>query len=99
MALTKEIAVDQITVTENGIVLVREVTRIMEDGKEISKQYHRTSFAPSDDVSAQPQNVQDICNVAWTTEIVSAYQAQQAQIAQEQADRQAQQEAQNNLPQ
>jgi hypothetical protein len=91
MAITKEIAVDQITVTENGTVLVREATRIMEDGKEISKQYHRTSFAPSSDVSAQPQNVQDICNVAWTTEIVSAYQAQ---IAQEQADRQAQQEAQ-----
>ena len=79
MAITKEIAVDQITVTENGTVLVREVTRIMEDGKELSKQYHRSSFAPADDVSAQPQNVQDICNVAWTTAIVSAYQARQTQ--------------------
>ena len=99
MAITKEIAVDQITVTENGVILVREVTRIMEDGNELSKQYHRTSFAPASDVSAQPQNVQDICNVAWTTEIVSAYQAQQAQIAQELADRQAQQEAQQTNPQ
>ena len=77
MALTKEIAVDQITVIEDGTVLVREVTRIMEDGNEISKQYHRTSFAPASDVSGQPQNVQDICNVAWTQEIISAYQAQQ----------------------
>lgn len=77
MALTKEIAVDQITVTEDGTVLVREVTRIMEDGKELSKQYHRSSFAPSSDVSAQPQNVQDICNVAWTQEVISAYQAEQ----------------------
>jgi hypothetical protein len=77
MALTKETVVDQITVTENGIVLVREVTRIMEDGKELSKQYHRSSFAPADDVSAQPQNVQDICNVAWTPEVIAAYQAQQ----------------------
>lgn len=75
MAITKKIAVDQITVTENGIVLVREVTRIMENGNEISKQYHRTSFPPASDVSAQPQNVQDICNVAWTTEIVNAYKA------------------------
>jgi hypothetical protein len=79
MAITKEIAVDQITVTENGIVLVREVTRIMEDGKELSKQYHRTSFTPASDVSAQPQNVQNICNVAWTPEVISAYQAQQTQ--------------------
>jgi hypothetical protein len=78
MAITKEIAVDQITVTENGIVLVREVTRIMEDGKEISKQYHRSSFAPESDVSGQPQNVQDICNIAWTDEVISAYKAQVA---------------------
>ena len=65
MSLTKEKAVDQITLTENGIVLVRDVTRIMEDGKEISKQYHRTSFEKNADVSAQPQNVQDICAAAW----------------------------------
>ena len=77
MALTKEIVVDQITVTENGTVLVREVTRIMEDDKELSKQYHRTSFVPASDVSAQPQNVQDICNIAWTPEVIAAYQAQQ----------------------
>ena len=94
MAITKEIAVDQITVTENGVILVREVTRIMENGNELSKQYHRTSFAPASDLSAQPQNVQDICNVAWTTEIVSAYQAMLDAQAQEQANRQAQQEAQ-----
>ena len=102
MSITKETVVDQITVTENGTVLVRELTRIMENGNELSKQYNRTSFAPASDVSAQPQNVQDICNVAWTTEIVSAYQAMLDAQSQEQADRQAQQEAQqaqNNLPQ
>jgi hypothetical protein len=32
MSLTKTTTVDQITVTENGIVLYREATRIMEDG-------------------------------------------------------------------
>ena len=65
MALTKETTVDQITVTENGIVLIREVTRIMENKIEISKQYHRTSFEKGADISAQPQQVQDICSVAW----------------------------------
>jgi hypothetical protein len=76
MALTKETITDQITITENGTVFVREVTRIMEDGNEISKQYHRTSFAPASDVSAQPQNVQDICNISWTPEVIAAYKAQ-----------------------
>ena len=65
MALEKQVVVDNITVTETGTVLVREVTRILEDGVEISKQYHRTSFEKGADVSAQPQNVQDICAVAW----------------------------------
>ena len=65
MALSKEVIIDQITVTENRTVLVREVTRIMEDGNELSKQYHRTSFEKNADVSAQPQNVQDICAAAW----------------------------------
>jgi predicted metal-dependent TIM-barrel fold hydrolase len=78
MALEKQIVVDQITVTENGIVLVREVTRIMEDGAEISKQYHRNSFVPASDVSAQPANVQAICATAWTPEVIAAYEAQQA---------------------
>jgi hypothetical protein len=65
MALTKEITVDQITVCENGTVLVREVTCIMENGVEISKQYHRTSFEKNANVTNQPQQVQDICAVAW----------------------------------
>ena len=78
MALSKEVVVDQITITENGIVLVREVTRIMEDGAELSKQYHRSSFAPASDVSGQPPNVQAICATAWTPEVIAAYEAQQA---------------------
>jgi len=65
MALEKQVVVDNITVTENGTILVREVTRIMENGAEISKQYHRTSFEKNADVSGQPQNVQDICAAAW----------------------------------
>jgi hypothetical protein len=75
MALTKEIAVDQVTVTENGIVLVREATTIKENGVELSKKYHRTSFTPGQDVSSQPANVQAICAAAWTPEVVAAYQA------------------------
>jgi archaellum component FlaF (FlaF/FlaG flagellin family) len=74
--LTKESKIDQITVTENGIVLFREATRILEDGVELSKTYHRSSLTPGQDISAAPANVQAICNAAWTAEVVSAYQAQ-----------------------
>jgi hypothetical protein len=78
MALTKSVAVDQITVTENGIVLVRETTTIKEDGVELSKKYHRSSFAPEADLTGQPANVVAICNAAWTPEVIAAYAAQQA---------------------
>jgi hypothetical protein len=77
MALIKETNVDQITVCENGIVLYREATRILEDGVEISKKYHRTSLTPGQDLTGQPANVVAICNTAWTPEVVAAYQAQQ----------------------
>ena len=81
MALTKETVVDQITVTENGIVLVRETTTIKEDGVELSKKYHRTSFAPEQDLTDQPANVAAICNAAWTPEVIAAYKAQVQQNA------------------
>jgi len=77
MALEKQVVVDQITVTENGIVLYREATRIMENGNQISQTYHRTSLTPAQDIADQPQKVQNICNVAWTPEIIAAYKAQQ----------------------
>ena len=81
MAITKEKVIDQITVTENGIVLYREATRIMEDGQQLSQTYHRTSLTPGQDLAGQPANVAAICNVAWTPEVVAAYQAQIAQNA------------------
>jgi len=78
MSLTKTTAIDQITVQEDGIVLYREATRIMEDGSELTKTYHRSSLTPAQDLTGVPANVVAICNVAWTAEIVSAYQAAQA---------------------
>ena len=78
MSLTKTTTVDQITVVENGIVLYREATRIMEDGNQISQTYHRTSLTPGQDLTGQPANVVAICNAAWTTEVIDAYNAQVA---------------------
>jgi len=77
MAITKETSVDQITVIENGTVLYREATRIMEDGEQLSKTYHRTSLTPGQDLTGQPANVVAICNAAWTEAVIVAYQAQQ----------------------
>jgi hypothetical protein len=74
--LTKQVKVDQVTVTENGIVLYREATIILEDGVELSKTYHRSSLTPGQDISGVPANVQAICNAAWTPEVLVVYQSQ-----------------------
>jgi hypothetical protein len=82
MAITKEKVIDQITVNENGIVLYREATSVVEDGNTIAKTYHRTSLTPGQDLTGQPANVVAIANAAWTAEVVAAYQAAQAEAAQ-----------------
>ena len=78
MALSETKVIDQITVTENGVVLFREATRILKDGEQIAQTFHRTSLTPGQDLTGQPANVVAICNVAWTPEVVAAYEAQVA---------------------
>lgn len=78
MSLTETKVIDQITVTENGTVLYREATRILKDGEQIAQTFHRTSLTPGQDLTGQPANVAAIANVAWTPEVVAAYQAQVA---------------------
>ena len=79
MAITKQTVVDQVTVTENGTVLYREATRIIEDGNLLTQTYHRTSLTPSQDLTGQPDKVVAIAQVAWTPEVVAAYEAAQAE--------------------
>jgi len=78
MSLTKQTSIDRIEVLENGIIQVREISRIMENGKEFSSSYARWTLSPGQDLTGQPANVVAICNAAWTDEVVAAYQAQVA---------------------
>jgi predicted ThiF/HesA family dinucleotide-utilizing enzyme len=76
MSIEKVKVIDQITVTENGIILYREATRIIEDGVELTKTYHRSSLTPGQDLTGQPANVVAIANTVWTAECIAAYQSQ-----------------------
>jgi hypothetical protein len=76
MSIDKQIKIDQIEIVENGTVQVRQATIITEDGNQISKTYHRWCITPGEDYSAQEQQVQDICKVSHTPEVIAAYKAQ-----------------------
>lgn len=75
--LTKQTTIDQITIVENGVVLYRECTKILEDGVELNCSYHRVSLTPRNDISGVPASVAQYCNLAWTPEIVEAYKVSQ----------------------
>ena len=75
MSLEKIISVDQIEVVENGCVQVRTATKIVEDGKELNRSFHRHVVAPGDDYSGENARVQAICAAVHTPEVVAAYQA------------------------
>ncbi len=53
-----------------GVFSVRENV----DGKN-----HRRPLCPGDDISTEPQEVQDVCNAAWTDDVVRAYEAHKAE--------------------
>ena len=81
MALEKLITVDQIEVIANGILQVRTKTAVLEDGKEITRSFHRHVVAPGDDYSAEDARVQAICAATHTADVVAAYAAEQAKNA------------------
>jgi hypothetical protein len=76
----KETTVDQITVAEDGSVLYRAATVVIENGIQIAKTYHRTSLTPGQDLANQPKEVVAACNATWTPEVVQAYQAKVAAL-------------------
>ena len=76
MSFEKVQIIDQIEVLEFGHIQVRQATKIMEDGKEIGKTYHRHILSPSDSLEGQDEKVQKIARVVWTPEVVAAYKAQ-----------------------
>ena len=74
--LEKVVVIDQIEVLESGHIQVRQATKILEDGKEISKTYHRHVLNPGDPLEGQDEKVQAIARAVWTDEVVAAYKAQ-----------------------
>ncbi len=86
MALTKTIEEDKIEVTtEFKHVQIRTATVIKEDGKELSRSFHRKvldcgSLDDSDnfvetDISSESAEVKAICNAVWTTSVKNAWKA------------------------
>jgi hypothetical protein len=77
MSLTKIEKVDQIEITENGVVQVRTRTIVMEDDKEISNSLHRHLIVPGQSYENETEKVRSVCAAVHTQEIIDAFEAEQ----------------------
>ena len=90
MALTKTTENDKIEVVNKWNVQVRAATVIKEDGKELSRSFHRHVLTPgklkggdgsdkddlvATDISGEDADVQAIANAAWTSQVKTDYTA------------------------
>ncbi len=75
MGITKEVSVDRIEVLETGHIQVRVATRIMEDGVELGKTFHRHVLAPGDPLEGEDERVKAIAMATWTDGVVASYKA------------------------
>ena len=90
MALTKTTENDKIEVVNKWNVQVRTATVIKEDGKELSRSFHRKVLVPgtlkggdgsdkddlvNTDLSGEDADVQAICNATWTSQVKTDFTA------------------------
>ena len=89
MAFSKVISEDKIEIVgEFKAVQVRTCTKVLEDGVELSSGYHRHVVTAGQDYSGESAEVQAICAVVHTAEVVAAYEATQvvAEVTEEQGE-------------
>lgn len=68
--ITKKITFDH-QILEEGQIQVRQITRIMEDGKELSKTYHRHLVLPGDPTENEDDVTIKIMDAVHTSENIS----------------------------
>ena len=64
--ITELSVIDIIEVLEDGQIQVRRADKVLRDGVEIAKTYHRHVLAPGDDLTGQDAKVVAIATAAWT---------------------------------
>ena len=90
MAITKTTENDKIEVVNKWNIQVRTATIIKEDGKELTRSFHRKVLTPgtlkggsgSDkdtlvepDISSEDADVKAICTAAWTSQVKTDFTA------------------------
>ena len=79
MALAESIEYDKIEVVgQYKAVQIRTASVIKEDGKELTRSFHRHVVHPDSDISGETDEVKAICNAVWTDDVKTAWTEFQA---------------------
>ena len=79
MALEKVITEDKIEIVGiHKAIQIRTKTAVLEDGVELSSGFHRHVISAGDDYSNESAEVQAICELMHTDEVIAAFAAAQA---------------------
>ena len=80
MTLEKKVTQDKIEVVavqDYKVLQVRTKTAIIEDGQELSASFHRHVVMPTDDLTAESDEIAAIANALFTQAMKDAYTAAQ----------------------
>ena len=84
MSLEKIVKVDQIEIVgDYKSIQVRTATIVTDDGKELSRSFHRHVVSAGDDYSNEDESVQKICAAIHTEELIAAYKESQKPLIEE----------------
>lgn len=82
MVVTEQVVVDVHVLPTRHLNVCRITVLVDPEGAEVGRRPWRRSYAPGDDISAEPAWVQAVAAAAWTPDALEAYQAWQQQKAQ-----------------
>lgn len=72
MALVKNRTFNRLLILSNGVIRGEWIINVEEDGTEIFSRLDRLIFEVTQDVTAQPQILQDVAAAVWTPGIQAA---------------------------
>ena len=75
MPLQSTRSLDSVQWDSEGIIWVKEIISVTEDGVVVAETFVRTSYAPGSQIPANaPDQVKKMAAIAWTPDVIAAYQ-------------------------
>lgn len=76
--IEKKTVIDKIEILSSGVIQIKELNQIVEDGIVIASTAHRRCIQPGQSYTAEPEQVSAVCALIHTTDCVAGYNPSRA---------------------